>query len=103
MMAIVSLDIALWSIKCQVLSVLLRTLIGGSVRDKASAYALIRDYSKDPSYLRRPGVTSLHKAQTHQLVSTWGNRWLAGMRTNLAFVEAVREAVGLNIDIMVDR
>ena len=50
MMAIVSLDIALWSIKCQVLSVLLCTLIGGAVRDKAPAYAMTRDYSKDPSY-----------------------------------------------------
>lgn len=107
------LEQALWDILGQSLGVPIRTLLGGAVRDDIRLYANINRHVRDRSpegFARAAasavgeGFTAVKLAPFDELVSPDHTRTgpQAAWRTGVARVEAVREAIGDSIDLMVD-
>jgi len=103
--AISALDIALWDLKGKILGVPLYKLLGGKVHERLRACA-----STHPS---KPNLDDLaqeladHAANGFTAVKVgFGKAGEANLGTDdkrdLAYVKAVREAVGDNVDFMVD-
>ena len=104
MMAISALDCALWDLKGKHFGVPVHVLLGGPVRDSIPAYASALGYSLDLEQARETVRT--FAAQGYR-----GTKWFprhgpadgrAGLAGNLALFEAVRDAAGPDIDIMID-
>jgi L-alanine-DL-glutamate epimerase-like enolase superfamily enzyme len=97
-------DVALWDLKSKALGVPVVTLLGGPARARVQAYAMARDYSKDPSKIgdhARDIVSQGFRAMK------WYPRFgptdgREGMAKNEAFVAACREAIGPEVDIILD-
>jgi galactonate dehydratase len=84
--AMTGIDMALWDIKGKVLGAPVWTLLGGQVRDRIRIY----------SHASSPEVAVELKARGIMAVKT------GGVRDPLAKVAAIREAVGNDVDLMVD-
>jgi L-rhamnonate dehydratase len=104
MMAISAIDNALWDLRGKVFNLPIYRLLGGPTRAKVDCYASMLGYSHDLSLVAgraRQVVRQGFKAQK------WFFRYgpadgLEGMEKNVALVRAVREAVGPEIEIMLD-
>ncbi len=84
--AMTGIDMALWDIKGKVLGAPVWSLLGGQVRDRIRIY----------SHASSPEVALELKQRGIMAVKT------GGVRDPLAKVAAIREAVGSDVDVMVD-
>lgn len=104
MMAISAVDCALWDLRSKALGLPIYRLLGGPTRQRVDCYASMLGHSLDLDRVReraRDAVERGFKAQK------WFFRYgpsdgLEGMEKNIALVRAVREAVGPNVEIMLD-
>ena len=104
MLAISAVDCALWDLRGKVYGEPIMRLLGGPTRERVDCYASMLAHSLDPGLIReraQRAVADGFKAQK------WFFRYgpgdgLAGMERNVAMVRTVREAVGPNIEIMLD-
>ncbi|HTF53886.1 MAG TPA: enolase C-terminal domain-like protein [Pseudonocardia sp.] len=104
MHAISALDCALWDLKGRHLGVPVFVLLGGPVRDAIPAYASTLGYSLDLDRVRERATELVAQGFT---ATKWFPRHgpldgKAGMAANVALIAALREAVGPDVDIMVD-
>jgi L-alanine-DL-glutamate epimerase-like enolase superfamily enzyme len=104
MFALAAMDLALWDLKSKALGVPVCSLLGGPVRRSVPAYAMMRDYSKDPEQASRHAAEIVGRGFG---AMKWYPRWgptdgRAGMAKTIALVEALRETIGPDVEIMLD-
>ncbi len=104
MMAISVVDCALWDLKGRHFNAPVYQLLGGPTRDKIPAYASALGYSLDPELVQE-------RAQEFVKQGYGATKWFfrdgptdgaAGIARNLRLVHTLREAVGPDVDIMLD-
>ena len=104
MMAISALDCALWDLKGKHFGVPVHVLLGGPVRDSIPAYASALGYSLELDQARETAKTFVEQGYR-------GTKWFprrgpvdgrAGMADNMALFGTLRDAVGPDVDIMID-
>jgi L-rhamnonate dehydratase len=104
MMAISALDCALWDLKGKHFGVPVHVLLGGPVRDSIPAYASALGYSLELDQARETAKTFADQGYR-------GTKWFprrgpvdgrAGLADNLALFGTLRDAVGPDVDIMID-
>jgi L-rhamnonate dehydratase len=104
MMAISAVDCALWDLRGKLLGQPVYRLLGGPTRDRVECYASMLGHSHDPGLVRERAQRAVEEGYRAQ---KWFFRYgpsdgLEGMEKNVALVRTVREAVGPNVEIMVD-
>lgn len=92
-MAISAVDIALWDLIGQATGQPLWRLLGGKARDPIPAYSTGNDVARYQAL----GFRAFKLAMPHGPADGW-----AGMKANLALVEATRAAVGPDAELMLD-
>lgn len=104
MMAISALDCALWDLKGKWAGAPVYRLLGGPTRTEIPAYASALGYSLEPELVRK-------RAQEIVAQGYRATKWFfrhghldgrEGMRQNLELARTLREAVGDEVDIMLD-
>jgi len=90
--AISGIDIALWDILGKVLNVPLFQLLGGSVHDNLKCYASLPPYGGDPT---KEVVRCIEDGYKAVKIKAW-------YPNELKYIEKVRDAIGSNIDLLVD-
>ncbi len=104
MMAISALDCALWDLKGRHFGVPVYVLLGGPTRTSIPAYASALGYSLELDAVRARAMELV----SHGFRATkWFPRHgpadgVTGVRKNLALASALREAVGPDVDVMID-
>jgi L-rhamnonate dehydratase len=93
LMAISGIDLALWDLKGLVLGQPVWQLIGGKARERVPVYATVRD----AAWAQSRGFCGVKLGGPYGLPD--GRE---GMYKNEAYVAAVRERVGPDLDIMID-
>jgi L-rhamnonate dehydratase len=104
MIAVSAIDCALWDLRGKILGLPVYRMLGGPTRERVECYASMLGHSHDPGLVRERAkkmVEDGYKAQK------WFFRYgpsdgLEGMEKNVALIRTVREAVGSNVEIMVD-
>jgi L-rhamnonate dehydratase len=104
MMAISKIDLALWDLKGKLLGAPVYELLGGPSRDKIRAYASMLGYSIEPEMAAKRAREVVEQGYT---ATKWFFRngpmdGQEGVRKNLELIQAVREAVGPDVEIMFD-
>jgi len=104
MMAISTLDIALWDLKGRLLDTPVYQLLGGPTREKVRAYASMLGHSIAPEMVAERARKVADEGYT---ATKWFFRYdptegPAGQRKNLELIRNVRAAVGDDVDIMFD-
>ena len=104
MLAISALDCALWDLKGRYFGVPVHVLLGGPVRDSIPAYASALGYSLETGQAR--AAAKAFAGQGYR-ATKWFPRHgpvdgRAGLVANMALFETLREAVGPDVDIMID-
>ena len=104
MMAISAVDCALWDLKGKALKAPVYRLLGGPTRTEIPAYASMLGFSVEPerAAARAEGVKDLGFRAQKWFFRDGPADGKEGMRKNVALVEALREAVGDDVDIMLD-
>lgn len=103
--ALSGLETALWDIKGQMLGVPIHRMFGGRVRDKARVYAngprgeTPAEVAKHARELVDRGYTALKWAAFPATPIMGGRRYIDA---GIAQVQAVRDAVGPDVDLMID-
>jgi galactonate dehydratase len=103
--ALAGIEVALWDIKGKALGVPIHRLLGGLVRDRIRAYAngprgkTPDDYAGSAAELVARGFTALKMTPFDPTPILAGKRFV---EAGIAKVRVVREAVGPDIDLMVD-
>jgi len=93
LMAISGIDLALWDLKGQVMGQPVWRLLGGKARERVPVYATVRE----GAWAQAQGFCGV------KLGGPYGPRdGREGMRHNEAYVAALRERVGPDMDIMID-
>jgi L-alanine-DL-glutamate epimerase-like enolase superfamily enzyme len=104
MMAISTVDCALWDLRGKWLNVPVYKLLGGTTRDKIRVYASTLGYSLDPALVRERAQRLVAQGYTAMKwffrYGPWNGR--EGMQKNLELARTLREAVGPDVDIMLD-
>jgi L-rhamnonate dehydratase len=104
MMALSALDCALWDLKGKWAGAPVYRLLGGPVRTELPAYASALGYSLEPSLVRE-------RAQSLVAQGYRAMKWFfrngpqdgrAGIRKNLELARTLRDAVGDEVDLMLD-
>lgn len=104
MMALSVIDCALWDLKGRYYNTPVYRLLGGPTRTSIPAYASALGYSLDPELI-------MERAQMMVKDGYKATKWFfrdgptdgkAGIERNLRMVRTLREAVGPDIDIMLD-
>ena len=104
MMALSKVDLALWDLKAKLLDAPAYIVMGGPSRPKIRAYASMLGYSLDPELVMERAKQVVAKGFT-------AIKWFlpcvpadgeVGIRTNLAVIQAAREAAGPDVDLMFD-
>jgi L-rhamnonate dehydratase len=104
MMAISAVDCALWDLKGRALKTPVYRILGGPTRTEIPAYASMLGFSVEPA-------KAAQRAREHRDQGYGAMKWFfregpadgkEGIRKNVALVKAVREAVGDDVDIMLD-
>jgi len=104
MMAISTVDCALWDLRGKWANTPVYRLLGGPVRETLPAYASALGYSLEPDKVRqrvRDIVAQGYRA-TKWFVRGVPTDGRAGMRQNLELMQTLREAAGPDVDIMLD-
>jgi L-rhamnonate dehydratase len=104
MMAISALDCALWDLKGRHFGVPVYVLLGGPTRASIPAYASALGYSLE---LDAAGARAAEMVAQGFRATKWFPRrgpadGVAGFRENLALASALREAIGPDVDLMID-
>lgn len=104
MMAISAVDNALWDLRGKAWNLPVYRILGGPTRARIDCYASMLGFSHDPGRVRERAQMAVQQGFKAQ---KWFFRHgpsdgLEGMEKNVALVRTVREAVGPNIEIMVD-
>ena len=103
--ALAGVEVALWDIKGQALGVPIYRLLGGHVRDRIRAYAN-GPRGETPDEMARSAVELVGRGFSALKLAPFGaTPILAGKRAidaGVALVRAVREAVGPEVELMVD-
>ncbi len=104
MIAISAVDCALWDLRGKLLGQPVYRLLGGPTRTQIPCYASMLGHSLDLGLIRERAQAMVAAGFTAE---KWFFRYgpsdgLAGMERNVAMVRAVREAVGPEIEIMLD-
>jgi galactonate dehydratase len=103
--ALAGVEVALWDIQGQALGVPIHRLLGGPVRDRIRAYAngprgdTPEEMARSAVELVARGFTALKMAPWEAMPILTGK---ARIEAGVAKVRAVREAVGAEIELMVD-
>jgi len=104
MMAISAVDCALWDIRGKWADAPVYRLLGGPTRDKIPAYASALGYSLEPEKVRERAIDMVKEGYRAM-------KWFfrngpmdgpKGMAKNVELVRTLREAVGDDVDIMLD-
>ena len=104
MLAISSIDIALWDLKGKALGQPVYKLLGGPVQDKIPAYASALGYSIEPEKAKERVKEFVQQGYT-------ATKWFfregptdgpEGVRKNIELMKALREAAGEDMKIMLD-
>jgi len=104
MMAISAIDCALWDIKGKWFNAPVYSLLGGPTREKIPAYASALGYSLEPEKVNERARSLVERGYR-------ATKWFFrngpmdgpdGMRKNEELVRTLREAVGDDVDIMLD-
>ncbi len=98
------LDLCLWDLIGKIRNEPVYRLLGGPMRDRVRAYAGMLGFSTEPG---RAAERSLEFVEQGFSALKWylpfnERAGKDGLRQNVALIEAVREAVGPDVDIMVD-
>src|SRR5712691_10481517 len=104
MMALSALDCALWDLKGRWAGAPVYRLLGGPTRDTIPAYASALGYSIEPERAAaraREFVAAGYRAQKW-FFRDGPSDGVAGIERNLGLVRALREAVGPDVDLMLD-
>jgi L-alanine-DL-glutamate epimerase-like enolase superfamily enzyme len=104
MMALSVVDCALWDLKGKWAGVPVYRLLGGPTRETIPAYASALGYSLEPALVRQ---RALEIVQQGFKATKWFFRHgpadgVEGIAKNLELVRTLREAVGPDVDIMLD-
>jgi L-alanine-DL-glutamate epimerase-like enolase superfamily enzyme len=104
MMAISAVDCALWDLRGKILGLPIYRLLGGPTRERVECYASMLGHSLDLGLVHERAQWAVRQGFKAQ---KWFFRYglpdgLEGMEKNVALVRAVREAVGPNVEIMLD-
>ena len=104
MMAISAIDCALWDLKGHWLGQPVYRLLGGPVRGSAPAYASMLGYSIEPELAAQRTREKVAEGYTAlKWFPLWGpTDGREGMRRNIELAEALRDAAGPDVDIMLD-
>ena len=104
MMALSSVDCALWDLKGKWLGQPVYRLLGGPTRETIPAYASALGYSEDPQ-------RAAERAQRAGGQGFRATKWFFrhgpgsgkdGIELNVALVRALRDAIGADVDLMLD-
>ncbi len=103
MVAISAIDIALWDILGKMTNKPVFKLLGGRTKEKIPVYASklysqpIKDLQQEAEHYKKQGFTMF------KMRFGWGPKdGSDGMKKNLELVEAVREVIGYNTDLMLE-
>jgi L-rhamnonate dehydratase len=104
MMAISAIDCALWDLKGNWAGAPVYRLLGGPVRETVPAYASMLGYSLEPELVARRAKEIAARGYT---AMKWFPRGgpadgREGLDRNVELVQALRDAVGDDVDIMID-
>ncbi len=104
MQAISALDCALWDLKGKHFNAPVYQLLGGPTRTEIPAYASMLGYSLDPELVQERVQMAV---QAGYRATKWFFRdgptdGIAGIQRNLRLVRTLRDAVGPDVDIMLD-
>ncbi len=104
MMAISSIDIALWDIKGKALGQPVYKLLGGPVQDKIPAYASALGSSIEPEKAKERVKEFIQQGYraTKWFVREGPSDGPEGVRKNIELMKALREAAGEDMEIMID-
>ena len=104
MFAISAIDTALWDLKGKALGVPVYSLLGGPVRREIPVYASALGYSLEPEKVHR--VAKRFAEEGYQATKWFPRKGPVdgreGMLVNLELAETIRDAVGPDVDIMLD-
>ncbi len=104
MIAISHVDYALWDIRAKWLNQSVLTLLGGPVQDRIPAYASTAGYSLEPE-------KAAERVAMIREQGFIGTKWffrrgvgdgLEGERANIELMEALRDAAGVDLQVMID-
>ena len=98
------LDLALWDLLGKIRNLPVYELLGGPTREQVRAYAAMLGFSTEPA---RAAAASIEYVEQGYSALKWylphnaldGDQ---GFQKNVALIKAVREAVGPDVDIMID-
>ena len=104
MMAISAVDCALWDLKGRHFGAPVWRLLGGPTRERIPAYASALGYSLEPDRVRERarGFVEQGYGATKWFPRSGPLDGRAGMERNLTLARTLREAVGPDVDIMID-
>lgn len=98
------LDLALWDLVGKIRNLPVYALLGGPTRERVRAYAAMLGFSTDPARAAERSVEYVEKGFS-------ALKWYLphnaldgteGLARNVALIKAVRDAVGPDVDIMID-
>lgn len=104
MMAISAVDCALWDLKGRWANAPVYKLLGGPLRPTLPAYASMLGFSVDPSRAAERAKEYAAKGYRAQKWFFRHGAWAGkeGIEANTALVRSIREAVGPDVEIMLD-
>lgn len=104
MMAISAVDCALWDLKGRHFNAPVYTLLGGPTRTTIPAYASALGYSLDPELVQEQAQMMVQQGYqaTKWFFRDGPTDGVAGIARNVRLVRTLREAVGPDVDIMLD-
>jgi L-rhamnonate dehydratase len=104
MMAISVVDCALWDLKGKWANAPVYQLLGGPTRTEIPAYASMLGYSLDPELVQERCQEIVRQGfrATKWFFRDGPTDGVAGIQRNVRLVRSVREAVGPDVDVMLD-
>lgn len=104
MMALSVVDCALWDLKGKWAGAPVYVLLGGPTRTEIPAYASMLGYSLDPELVteRAQAIVREGYRATKWFFRDGPTDGVAGIQRNVRLVKTLREAVGPDVDIMLD-